>query len=64
MSKLLDRTRELLGKKTTEEMVLISAATGLPYGWIRDVRYKDTTPAVDRIEQLYEHLSGHKLEVK
>lgn len=64
MSRLLDRTRELLEQKTTQEMVAISVETGLPFAWIRDVRYKDTVPAVDRIEQLYEHLSGHKLEVK
>lgn len=64
MSKLLDRTRELLREKTTEEMIHISLETGLPFAWIRDVRYKDTCPAVDRIEQLYEHLSGHQLEVK
>ena len=64
MSRLLDRTRELLEQKTTQEMVTISVETGLPFAWIRDVRYKDTVPAVDRIEQLYEHLSGHKLEVK
>lgn len=64
MSKLLARTRELLKEKSTEEMVALSVATGLPFAWLRDVRYKGTTPAVDRVEKLYEYLSGHKLEVK
>ena len=64
MSKLLDRTRELLDKLSTQEMVELSVKTGLPFSWLKAVRYNDSVPAVDRTEQLYEHLSGHKLEVK
>jgi len=64
MSKLLERTRELLKEKSTDEMAQIAVAIDVPYTWIHSVRYKEGVPAVDRIEKLYEHLSGHKLEVK
>lgn len=65
MSRLLARTRELLAQKTTNEMVEVAQATGLPYTWIHSVRYKEgVNPAVDRVEKLYEYLSGNKLEVK
>ena len=63
-SKLLDRTRELLGERSSNEMAKISVETGLPLSWLLSVKYKDNTPAVDRIETLYEYLSGHVLEVK
>ncbi len=65
MSKLLARTRELLAQKTTEEMFELAKATNLPYSWLQSVRYKpEVNPAVDRVEKLYEYLSGNKLEVK
>lgn len=64
MSKLLIRTKELLSEKTIPQLIQISNETGLPYTWLRSVRYNDIKPAVDRIEKLYEHLSGHQLEVK
>lgn len=65
MSKLLTRTRELLEAKSTNEMIQISVATDLPYSWLLAVRYKPAmNPAVDRVEKLYEYLSGHTLEVK
>ena len=64
MSKLLARTKELLDQKSINELAAIAQATGLPFSWIHSVRYKDISPSVDRIEKLYEHLSGHELEVK
>ncbi len=64
MSRLLTRTRELLAQKTHNEMMEIAQATSLPYSWLMAVRYKPITPAVDRVEKLYEYLSGNKLEVK
>lgn len=65
MSRLLERTRELLSTKTTMELFEIAKATGVSYGSIRTIRYKpEIMPAVDRVEKLYEHLSGHSLEVK
>lgn len=65
MSKLLARTRELLADRSAEELHEIAKATGLTYGWLNQVKYKpDISPAVDKIEKLYEHLSGQKLEVK
>lgn len=64
MSKLLTKTRDLLKAKTTNEMAKIASDTGLPYTWLLAVRYKDASPAVDRIEKLYEYLSGFELEVK
>lgn len=65
MSKLLARTQELLADKSTTDMYKISLATGLSFGWISQVRYKPhMNPSVDKVEKLYEHLSGHPLEVK
>lgn len=64
MSKLLARTKELLEQRTINELAEIAQATGLPFSWIHSVRYKDINPSIDRVEKLYEHLSGHQLEVK
>lgn len=64
MCKLLKRTRELLEQQTGDDLIKIAMATGLPYAWLRSVRYTQVIPAVDRVEKLYEHLSGNKLEVK
>lgn len=65
MSKLLARTRELLAEKTANELVAISNATDLPYSWLQSLLYKPhVMPSVDRVEKLYEYLSGHQLEVK
>lgn len=64
MSKLLARTRELLADKSTTDMYRISLDTGLSFGWISQVRYKNSNPSVDKVEKLYEYLSGHQLEVK
>lgn len=64
MSKLLARTKELLETKSVNEMANIAAATDLPYSWLVAVRYKKGSPAVDRVEKLYEYLSGNVLEVK
>ncbi len=65
MSKLLARTRELLADKSADDLHRIASATGFTYGWLNQVKYKpEVFPAVDKIEKLYEHLSGHQLEVK
>ena len=64
MSKLLARTKELLEQKSINDLARIADETGLPFSWLHSIRYKDISPSVDRIEKLYEHLSGHELEVK
>ena len=64
MSKLLARTKELLEQKSINDLAKIADETGLPFSWLHSIRYKDISPSVDRIERLYEHLSGHELEVK
>jgi len=70
MSKLLARTKELLElrmrDKGTNELMEIAKATELPYSWLMSMRYRDDirSPGVERVEQLYEYLSGQTLEVK
>lgn len=63
---LLSRTRQLLLERAkTQSMLDIHKETGLPFYWLRKVasgQIKD--PGVNRIQQLYEHLSGDQLELK
>lgn len=60
---LLRACRTLL-EQTKKTNLEIYAATGLQPGWLDTVR-KGTTrnPSVNRIQFLYEHLSGKKLEL-
>lgn len=60
---LLQRTLELL--KTTDETIpQIYVDTELPFYWLQSLREgRIKNPSVNRIQRLYEHLSGKKLEV-
>lgn len=66
MSTLLERTQELLKEETkTRSLIEIHKETGLPFYWLRKVANGETRdPSVNRIQTLYEHLSGKKLELK
>jgi hypothetical protein len=59
--KLLSKTRELLAN-TSETYLDIYSATGLTPTWLSLVandKLKD--PSVNKIQKLYEHLSGKEL---
>lgn len=60
---LLQRTLELL--KTTDETIpQIYVDTQLPFYWLQSLREgRIKNPSVNRVQRLYEHLSGKKLEV-
>lgn len=60
---LFQRTLELL--KTTDETIpQIYVDTQLPFYWLQSLREgRIKNPSVNRIQRLYEHLSGKKLEV-
>jgi hypothetical protein len=65
-STLLLRTLELLeNRPEIANLAVISQDTGLPRDWLAAIIAKpETSPSVDRIEQLYEYLSGNKLEIR
>lgn len=57
---LLTRVRELC--KAHPSLTQLSEETGLPYFWLNKVVKGETTsPNVNRIQFLYEHLTGHSL---
>ncbi|AUR88752.1 DNA-binding domain protein [Vibrio phage 2.117.O._10N.261.45.E9] len=60
---LLARTQELLlaDKRSSYEL---ATQCGLPYNWINDLaKGRVKNPNVNRVQYLYEQLSGKKLEV-
>lgn len=60
---LLRRTYELLD---AAEITLpeLYAQTGVPFYWLRKFRNREVKyPSVNRVQRLYEHLSGRKLKV-
>ncbi|UZT28638.1 hypothetical protein pD_gene0031 [Vibrio phage 033B] len=60
---LLAKTRELLLADPRSNYQL-SLALQLPYHWLRDLENgRCKNPAVNRVQYLYEQLSGKKLEV-
>lgn len=62
-TKITGVTRDLL-KVRSETLEVISKATGLPVFWLlsfQNARLKN--PSADSVQTLYEHLSGHKLEL-
>jgi hypothetical protein len=63
-STLLKRVVELLQSKRDKDYMEIWRDTGIPYFWIRKIACGDIkAPNVNRIQFLYEHLTGKKLEV-
>lgn len=60
---LLEKTQALL-ERDERSLYQISQATGLPFYWLKKFReggIKD--PSVNRIQELYEKLSGKKISV-
>lgn len=65
MSKLLRRTRELL-IQSDERLEDIATNTGLKFSWLVAMRgnyHPQRCPTVDKVEALYEYLSGKELGV-
>lgn len=65
MSKLLNKTIKLL-QETDIPLNTIVRETNLTYPWLTRLRGQydaKASPAVDKIETLYEFLSGKQLEV-
>lgn len=64
-SKLYVRTLELLrNRPRSQTLAVVSQDTGLPKEWlIAIISRPETSPGVDRIEVLYEYLSGKQLQV-
>lgn len=60
---LHQRTLDLMmaSDKTVPE---IYRDTGIPFYWLRKFRTREIQqPSVNRVQRLYEYLSGHELEV-
>lgn len=63
-SSLLKRTRALL-RNSAQTHADISKATGIPVAWINQFSVsRSHNPGVARVQKLYEHLSGKRLELK
>lgn len=64
-SKLVDEVRRLLKERHYGiSFRQLEEETSIPAGWIRRVQYGHIVePSCPRIEQLYEHLSGKKLNI-
>lgn len=68
MSRLMARTMELLAStnKTTPEICMGAKVSP---AWLNTIKYgmgkrgRIRSPAVDKVERLYEYLSGKKLDV-
>ena len=65
-SKLYLRTIQLLRDRPREiSLNVIHLGTGLPRDWLVAIlRDPHSSPSVDRIEKLYEYLSGNVLDVR
>lgn len=49
-----------LMKERSQTLIEISQATGIPFYWLRKIEeFED--PSVNRIQRLYEYLSGRQL---
>lgn len=60
---LLERTRELL-KAANQPLPELAKSSGLPVSWLKKLRYgKIEDPSVNRIQRLYEFLSGSQIKV-
>lgn len=64
-SRLYERTIYLLrNRPITKTLKIISVETNLPEGWLLSILNKPyIMPAVDRVEILYEYLSGKQLDI-
>lgn len=63
MNTLYDKTMKLL-EQDVRSLRQIAKEVKLPYDWLVGVRYKRIkNPSVNRIQKLYEYLSGQRLSV-
>jgi hypothetical protein len=65
-SRLYLRTIDLLKTRPREKsLAVICRDTGLPRAWLVDIMGNgERSPSVDRIEILYEYLSGTNLDIR
>lgn len=60
---LMQRTIEL-AKEKGESPIKLHQDTGLPFYWLkRFLEHGFKNPSVNRVQYLYEHLSGNKLAI-
>jgi len=60
---LLEKTLDLL-HKDTRTLLAIHTASTIPFYWLRKLKQGGfTNPSVNRVQQLYEFLSGTKLDL-
>lgn len=63
MDSLFDRTCALLSA-TDKPLPEVARDTGLPVSWLKKLKYgKIDDPSVNRIQRLYEFLSGSQIKV-
>ena len=63
MKSLYEKTLELLNE-TEVPVRTISEESGIPYDWLIGIKYdRIRNPSVNRVQELYEYLSGKKLPV-
>lgn len=63
MESLFDRTCSLL-RATDKSLPEVASGTGLPVSWLKKLKYdKIDDPSVNRIQRLYEFLSGSQIKV-
>lgn len=61
---LLEAVVVQLKTRRDKDLITLYAETKLPYYWLRKVANGDIkNPSVNRIQYLYEHLTGKKLEL-
>lgn len=61
---LLKRTWELIENKSSNDLVEIQSQTGIGYFWLLAFRKrKNKNPSVNKVQRLFEHLSGRKLDI-
>lgn len=70
MKSLYQKTLELLdsatdpAKEDKKSLREIAEGSGLPYDWLVGIKYdRFKNPSVNRVERLYEYLSGKKLSI-
>ena len=60
---LLARTIELV-RNCGRSPAVLAQETGLNYHWVTSLRYNNNVdPSVSKVVQMYEHLTGTKLEI-
>lgn len=61
---LMSRTRELL-RASEKGLMGVHDASGLPFYWLRKFAANEfRNPSVNRVQYLYEHLTGKSLSIK